>query len=360
MAQESLVLVGTYTRGSSKGIYAYGFDSATGKLSPKGLSAEANNASYLVVHPNGKWVYATSEISDYQKERSGALVAYSLDAASGKLTQLNHVSSRGSAPCHLSIDKTGKFLLAANYNGGNIAMAPILPDGKLGPVKMVMQHRGSSANASRQKEPHAHSVNVAANNKWAVAADLGTDELSVYRLDTKLGMLALDQAPLKLAAGLGPRHFAFHPKGKFAYAVNELGSSVTALTWDARTGTLKDIQTITTLPADFKGENYCAEVVVHPNGKFLYASNRGHHSIAVYEINQTTGQLTAKGQVPTGGQWPRNFNIDPTGRWLLAANERSDSLVTFTIDPSTGALKPTGDKQDVGAPVCVKFFRTKK
>ena len=194
---------------------------------------------------------------------------------------------------------------------------------------------------------------TAVNLRWAL------DEMLVYRLDTKRGMLALDNAPLKLQAGLGPRHFAFHPKGKFAYSVNELGSSVTAMSWNQSTGTLKDFQTISTLPADFKGESYCAEIVVHPNGRWLYASNRGHQSIAVFEINPANGQLTARGQVKTGGEWPRNFNLDPTGRWLLAANERSDSLVVFTVDQKTGDLKQAGEIKEVGAPVCVKFLRRK-
>jgi len=355
LAQESLVLVGTYTRGKSKGIYSYKFNAATGKLTELGLAAETENPSYLVIHPNRRWVFATNEVDRYEKERSGSVSAFSLDTATGKLTHLNTVSSRGQAPCHLSIDKTGKYLLAANYTSGTISIMPIGADGKLGPVRMAMQHKGGSVNPGRQKEPHAHSVNVAKNNKYAVAADLGTDELVVYRLDAKRGTLALEREPLKLKAGLGPRHFAFHPKGKYAYAVNELGSSVTALQWEASAGLLKEIQTISTLPDGYKETSYCAEIVVHPNGKHVYASNRGHHSIAVFDVNAATGALTAKGQVKTGGEWPRNFNIDPTGQFLIAANERSDSLVVFKIG-ADGGLTPTGEKADPGVPVCVKFL----
>lgn len=358
LAQESLVLVGTYTRGKSKGIYSYKFNSATGKLTELGLAAETVNPSYLVIHPNRRWVFATNEVAQYEKERSGSISAFSLDVNTGKLTHLNTVSSRGQAPCHLSIDKTGKYLLAANYSSGTISILPIQADGKLGPVRMAQQHRGSSANQNRQKEPHAHSVNVSANNKYAVAADLGIDELLVYKLDTKRGALDLHREPTKLKAGLGPRHFAFHPKGKYAYAVNELGSSVTALTWDASAGLLKEIQTLSTLPAGYTEASYCAEIVVHPSGKHVYASNRGHHSIAVFDVNPANGQLTAKGQVKTGGEWPRNFNIDPSGQYLLAANERSDSIVVFKIG-ADGGLTPTGEKADPGVPVCIKFLPLK-
>lgn len=358
LAQESLVLVGTYTRGKSKGIYSYKFNSATGKLTELGLAAETVNPSYLVIHPNRRWVFATNEVGEFGKERSGSVSAFSLDLKSGKLTLLNTVSSRGQAPCHLSIDQTGKNLLIANYSSGTIAIAPIQADGQLGQVRMSMQHRGGSADANRQKEPHAHSVNVSKNNKYAVAADLGTDELIVYRLDAKRGALNVEREPTKLKSGLGPRHFAFHPNDKYAYAVNELGSSVTALTWDASAGLLKEIQTISTLPAGYKETSYCAEIVVHPNGKHVYASNRGHHSIAVFDVNAATGELTAKGQVKTGGEWPRNFNIDPSGQYLLAANERSDSIVVFKIG-ADGGLTATGEKAEPGVPVCIKFLPLK-
>jgi 6-phosphogluconolactonase len=359
LAQESLVLVGTYSRGKSKGIYSYKFNSATGKLTELGLAAETVNPSYLVIHPNRRWVFATNEVGEYQKERSGSISAFSLDEKTGKLTLLNVVSSRGQAPCHLSIDKTGKYLLAANYSSGTISIMPIGADGKLGQVRMAMQHRGGSTNPNRQKEPHAHSVNVSANNKYAVAADLGTDELIVYRLDAKRGALDLVREPLKVEGGRGPRHFAFHPGGKFAYAVNELGSSVTALTWDASAGLLKEIQTLSTLPEGFDGsKNTCAEVVVSANGKHVYASNRGHHSIAVFDVDAATGRLTAKGQVKTGGETPRNFNIDPTGQYLLAANQNSDSVTVFKIG-ADGGLTPTGEKAEPGMPVCVKFLPLK-
>ena len=353
LAQESLVLVGSYTKGKSKGINAYKFNSSTGVLTELGLAAETVNPSYLVIHPNRRWVFATNEVDQYQGQKSGSITAFSLDERSGKLTALNTVSSRGAAPCHLSIDKTGKFLLVANYTGGSTAVLPIHADGKLGEASSVMQHKGASA-GPRQKEPHAHSINVAKNNKYAVAADLGTDQLLTYKLDAKKGELK-PSSDLRLQAGQGPRHFAFHPNNKFAYSVNELGSTVTAMTWNASAGLLKDIQTLSTLPDGYTGESYCAEIVVHPNGQHLYASNRGHQSLAVFDVNAATGQLTAKGQVKTGGEWPRNFNIDPAGKYIIAANERSDSLVVLKIGAG-GGLTPTGETKQMGNPVCVKFL----
>ena len=347
-AVDSLVLVGTYSKGKSEGIYAYKFSSATGKLTSLGLATKASNPSYLVIHPNRRWVYAVGE-NDH-----GTLTSYTLDEASGKLTAMNTVSSKGAAPCHLSIDKTGKFLLAANYNGGNVGLFPIGADGHLGEAASVIQHQGKGA-GERQQQPHAHSINVAKGNRFAVAADLGLDEVITYRLDTKGGKL-VPQSKAKLKDGSGPRHFAFHPSNKYAYSINELASTVTAFTWSAGTGALKEFQTISTLPDDFgAGKSFTAEVVVHPNGKFLYGSNRGHQSIAMFTIDGA-GRLTAEGQVPSGGEWPRNFNIDPSGQFLMAANERSDSLVVFKIDQTTGKLTATGEKAEVGSPVCVKFL----
>jgi 6-phosphogluconolactonase len=353
---DSLVLVGTYSRGKSEGIYAYRFNSGTGKLTALGLAAKASNPSYLVIHPNRRWVFAVGEDGEYKGERSGSLTAFNLDEATGKLTAINTVPSHGAAPCHLSIDKTGKFLLVANYTGGNVGIFPISADGSLQEATNVIQHRGKSVDP-RQQQPHAHSINVSKNNRYAIAADLGTDEVITYRLDPKGGLLS-PIARAKLKDGAGPRHFAFHPSDKYAYSINELASTVTGFTWNAATGELKEFQTVTTIPAEMQGKSFTAEVVVHPNGKFLYGSNRGHQSIAMFTIDGN-GRLTAQGQVPSGGLWPRNFNIDPSGAYLLAANERSDSLVVFKIDQTTGKLTPTGEKAEVGVPVCVKFLAAK-
>ncbi len=354
LAIDSLVMVGTYSRGKSEGIYALKFSSATGKLTPLGLAAKADNPSYLVIHPNRRWVFAVGELDEFRGEKSGSITAYTLNEADGKLTALNTVSSHGAAPCHLSIDKTGQYLLVANYNGGSVGIFPIGADGKLGEATKTIQHTGKSV-SSRQTQPHAHSINVAANNRYAVAADLGTDEVITY--DLAGGMLT-PKSKVKLKDGSGPRHFAFHPKGRYAYSINELASTVSAFTWNAASGELKEFQNISTLPAGFSGANGTAEVVVHPNGKFLYGSNRGHQSIAMFTI-AADGRLTAQGQTPSGGEWPRNFNIDPSGQYLIAANERSDRLAVFKIDAATGKLTATGETAEVGSPVCVKFLRAK-
>ena len=353
---DSLVMIGTYSKGKSEGIYAYRFNSGTGKLAPLGLAAKASNPSYLVIHPNRKWVYAVGENDQYRGERSGSISAFALNESTGKLTELNTISSHGAAPCYLSIDKTGKFLLVANYNGGSVGIFPIGTDGKLTDTNHMVQHQGKGGTA-RQGQPHAHSINVSANNRYAIAADLGTDEVITYGLDTKAGLLS-PVSKAKLEGGSGPRHFAFHPNDRYAYSINELASTVTGYTYDAAKGELKAVQTISTIPADMQGKSFTAEVVVHPNGRFLYGSNRGHQSIAMFTIDGN-GRLTAQGQVPSGGEWPRNFNIDPSGEFLIAANERSNSLVVFRIDQQTGKLTATGEKAEVGSPVCVKFLRAR-
>jgi 6-phosphogluconolactonase len=353
---EYFVYVGTYTGPKSKGIYAYRFDAATGGLISLGLVAETVNPSFLAIHPNRRFVYAANEIGNYQGQNSGAVSAFAIERRTGKLTFLNTVASRGADPCYLVVDKTGKNLLVANYSGGNVAMFRVLKDGRLGEASAFVQHVGSSVNPARQKEPHAHSINLSPDNRFAIAADLGLDQLLVYRFDPAKGSLSANTpAFAKVNPGAGPRHFAFHPSGRFAYVINEMQSTVSAFAYDAAGGVLRELQTISTLPKDFSGENDTAEVQVHPSGKFLYGSNRGHDSIAVFAIDAAQGTLTPIERVPTQGKMPRNFGIDPTGSYLLAANQGSDNLVVFRIDPQTGRLTPTGQVLEVASPVCVKF-----
>lgn len=343
----SLAFVGTYTRENSKGIYAIRLDPATGKLSTPELAVEVSNPSFLTIHPSGKFLYSVSE------GRDGNVSAFSLDAKAGKLTLINSSSSKGSSPCHLVVDKTGKNLLVVNYGNGISTVLPVKADGSLGEATSVVQHKGSSANERRQKGPHAHSVNLSKNNKWAVVADLGTDEFIVYAFDAAKGAIERHGAA-KVKPGMGPRHFNFHPNGKLAYGVCEMGSTVYAFGWDENKGELTELQNITTLPSDFKGENNCAEILVHPNGKFVYASNRGHDSLAVYQI-EGKGTLKSVDYTSTQGKTPRNFRIDPTGKWLLAENQDSASVVVFKIDSSSGKLTPTGDKATISFPVCIRF-----
>ncbi len=353
---EYIVYIGTYTGQKSKGIYAYRFDGATGRLVSLGLVAETTNPSFLAVHPNRRFLYAVSEIANYEGQKSGAVSAFALDPRTGKLTFLNQVSSRGADPCYLVVDKTGKHVLVANYSGGSVAAFPVRADGRLGEASALVQHAGGSVNPERQQGPHAHSINLSPDNRFVIAADLGLDQLLVYRFDPTKGSLAADSpAFAKVNPGAGPRHFAFHPSGRFAYVINEMQSTVSAFAYDAAGGVLHALQTISTLPKDFAGKNDTAEVQVHPTGKFLYGSNRGHDSIAVFAIDAEKGTLTPVEYVATRGKTPRNFGIDPTGSFLFAANQDSDNIVVFRINPDSGRLTPTGQVVEVPSPVCVKF-----
>ena len=352
---DCLVYIGTYTRQDSKGIYCWRMDAA-GKLTPLGLAGETVNPSFLAIHPNRRFLYAVSEVANVGSEKGGAVSAFAMDRKTGKLTFLNRVSSKGSGPCFVSVDRTGKAVLVANYNSGSVALLPIQNDGSLREASAFVQHAGSGGDPRRQKGPHGHSINPSPDNRFAVAADLGLDELLVYKLDPVKGTLIPNDPPFtKVDPGAGPRHFDFHPDAKHAYVINEIGNSITAFAWDAARGVLSPLQTVSTLPKDFTGQNSCAQIRVHPSGKFVYGSNRGHDSIAVFAVDRAKGTLTPLGQTPTGGKEPRNFEIDPTGRYLFAANQNSGSVVGFRIDPKTGKLTPSGQTLAVTAPVCVKF-----
>jgi 6-phosphogluconolactonase len=354
------VYIGTYTQKKSKGIYRCELDLATGKLSSPVLAGETVNPSFLAIAPNQRFLYAVNEIGTFEGKKSGAVSAFAIDPKTGDLKLLNAQPTDGGAPCHLVVDREGKHVLAANYSGGSACVHPIEADGKLGKMTGFIQHQGKSANPKRQESPHAHSINLDAANRFAFVADLGLDKVLVYRYDPAKGTITPNDPPAgAVAPGSGPRHFAFHPSGKYAYAINELANTVTAFQYDAGRGALKEIQTVPTLPKDFKGTSHTAEVVVHPSGKFVYGSNRGHDSIAVFTIDQSSGQLTLAGHQAEGIKTPRNFNIDPTGAYLLVANQGADSVVVFRIDPKSGALKPTGSVVEVPVPVCVKFLPVK-
>jgi 6-phosphogluconolactonase len=358
-ADKYLFYVGTYTEGTqSKGIYAYSFDPSTGQSTPLGLAAETTNPSFVALHPNGRFLYAVNEVQNYNGPNSGGVSAFSIDRATGKLTFLNEVPSRGADPCYIIVDDSGKFVLVANYTGGSLAVFPITADGKLGEASTFIQHTGHGTNPKRQESAHAHSIDLSPDERFAFVDDLGLDELLVYKFDKAKGSLTPNDPPfVKLDPGAGPRHFALHPSGKFAYVVAEMGSTVNAFAVDLKAGTLHHLQTLSTLPTDFKGENDDAEIHIHPNGKFLYASNRGHDSIAIFAIDPAKGTLTKVDNVATEGKIPRSFEIDPTGKYLFAENQKSDDIVVFRIDEKTGKLTPTGQKLEVGSPVCVKFLR---
>ena len=355
---ESLpVYFGTYTRGenSSKGIYRSVLNLETGKLSDPILAAEAQNPSFLEIHPTGQFLYAVSEAGG-----AGSVSAYAIEADTGNLKLLNKQPSGGAGPCHVSIDHMGKNLLVANYGSGSASVIPIKPDGRLGKSTGFVQHAGSSVNLKRQKVPHAHSINVSPDNRFAFVADLGIDKIMIYRLDIEKGMIVAGDPPFaKVKPGAGPRHFAFHPNGKYAYVINELDCTVTTFTYNSASGALTEIQTITTLPNGFNGSNACAEVCVHPSGKFLYGSNRGHDSLVVYRVDLADGTLTCVEHETADIKTPRNFNVCPTGKFCLVANQGKDSVVVFRINKETGTLELTGHKVSVAQPVCVRFLKTK-
>ncbi|MFO0901253.1 MAG: lactonase family protein [Pirellulales bacterium] len=350
------VYFGTYTGQKSRGIYTADLDLATGKLTEPRLAAEAVSPSFLAIHPSGHWLYAVSEIDDLNGRKTGGVSAFAIEADGG-LRLLNQQPSEGRGPCHVTVDPSGKFALVANYGSGSAAALPIEADGRLGPPSSVVQHEGKSVDPQRQEGPHAHSINLDAAGRYAFVADLGLDQVKIYRFDAQTGKLTpADPAFVTLAPGAGPRHFAFHPQGDRAYVNNEMTSTITALHYAPEAGALQETQTLSTLPRSTPG-NSTAEVQVHPSGRFVYVSNRGHDSIAGYTIDPDNGRLTALGNTPTGGRTPRNFGIDPTGQYLLAANQGTDNVVVFKIDAKTGKLTPTGQEIAVGAPVCVKFLK---
>jgi 6-phosphogluconolactonase len=350
------VYVGTYTGPASKGIYAFQFDPSSGKAGAVETVAETTNPSFLAVDRKPGNLYAANEISNYEGQKTGGISAFAVDPKSGKLTFLNEVSSHGAGPCHLAMDKTGRFVIVANYDSGSVAAFPVQQDGRLGEASSVIQHAGKGANAERQEGPHAHDITISDDNRFVIANDLGLDQLLVYHFDATKGILAANQpAFASVEPGAGPRHSAFHPSGRFFYSLNEIVGSISAFSYDAHSGVLRHLQTISTLPADFKDKNDSAEIVVHPSGKYLYASNRGPDTIAVFAIDGEKGTLKMVEAVPTQGRTPRNFAIDPTGKYLLAANEDSNDVAVFRIDPKTGRLTATGQVIEVPSPVCLVF-----
>jgi 6-phosphogluconolactonase len=357
--KQQLVFFGTYTRGtSSKGIYVAELDVSSGKLGAPRVAAEIDSPSFLAIHPSGKFLYCVNETADFggANSRSGGVSALTI-GPDGKLTLLNQQPTKGAAPCHMNVDATGKWLLSANYTGGSVCVHPIGSDGKLGEATSFVQHQGKGAMPQRQAAPHAHSINLDAANRYAFVADLGLDKVLSYHFDAEKGTLAANPGGhAVLKPGAGPRHFAFRPDGKFAYTNNEIDSTVTALQYDANSGSLHPVDTQSTLPEAVKG-NSTAECQVHPSGKFLYVSNRGHNSIAIFAIDAATSRLTRIGNESTQGKTPRNFGIDPTGTFLLAENQGTNSVVVFRIDPETGKLSATGSTIEVPAPVCAKFLK---
>jgi 6-phosphogluconolactonase len=355
VANEWLLYVGTYTNteAKSEGVYLYRFNAATGEIKPAGL-AKSPSPAFLAIDAKRRFLYATNEVSEFNGKKNGGVTAFSISQTTGELTQLNQQPAPG-VPCHVTVHPSGRFVLIADYGGGNAAIYPVKLDGSLGAMSDVAQHTGKGANPQRQAEPHAHCIIVDAAGKYAFVPDLGIDKVMSYRLDTQLGKL-LPHGSAAVKPGAGPRHFVFHPNQEAAYVINELNSTVTVFEYIAARGTLSEVQSISTLPADFKGTSYCADIHVHPTGKFVYGSNRGHNSIAIYAAEAKTGKLTLIGHEPVRGDWPRNFSLDPTGQFLLVANQRSNNIVVFRINLKTGLLTATDQTVALGAPVCLKFI----
>lgn len=350
-AENWRVYVGTYTNGESKGIYLLDFDSETGTLSDLRLAGAARSPSFLALHPGAPVLYACAE-----QEGGAAISAFTITPETGALTLLNHQPAGGNGPCHVAVSPDGTHVASANYGGGSCNIYSVEPGGALGASIGFFQHEGSSVNPKRQTAPHAHSANFDPAGKFVIVPDLGIDKLMIYRVGD--GAATPNDPPFApVEPGGGPRHFDFHPSGDWAYAVNELGNTVAAFKWDSERGALTPIQSIGTLPEGYTEPNTTAHIEVHPSGKFLYASNRGHDSIAVFAIDQKTGQLTARGQVKTGGQTPRNFTQSPDGKHLLAANQNSNDIFVFKIDSETGDLTPTGQRLEMPSPVCLVFAR---
>jgi 6-phosphogluconolactonase len=349
-----VVWVGTYTRGESRGIYRFTLDPVSGKATKPTLAAEAVNPSFLALHPSGRFLYAVGETPEFEGDETGSVSAFAVDGEALQLRLLNQQPSMGAGPCHLVVDEAGRNVLVANYGGGTVAVLPIEEDGRLRAPSSVRQHQGSGPNEARQQGPHAHGLAFDRAGRRVFVADLGADRIFIYDFDVDGG--TLEPAPTESVAldpGSGPRHVALHPSGAFLYAINELHSTVTGLRYQAVTGALEPMQTVTTLPPTFEEPSTTAEIALSPDGRFLYASNRGHDSLAIFGVDRDSGRLAPLGHVPTGGQRPRHFAIDPTGRWLLVANQDSDTVILFRRDEESGRLQETGTTVSIPTPVCV-------
>lgn len=353
------IYAGSYTNGKtpSEGIYKFEFDTRTGKLTPRGVAAKLKNPSFLARHPSRSFLYAVNEVDTVDGAKGGAVTAMAVNAETGAIKVLNAQSTKGAGPCDLTVDAKGLNVLAVNYGGGSVVCLPITPDGVLKPASAFIQHEGKGTDPARQERPHAHSVVLDFANKHALVADLGLDKVFVYKFNADKGSLTPNDPPFAtVEPGSGPRHIAWHPSRQYAYVINEMANTVTAFTYDDKAGRLDPIQTISTLPEGFQGRNSTSEIVVHPKGDFVYGSNRGDDSIAIFKIDPTSGKLTAAGRQPTGGKTPRNFVIDRSGRWLLAANQDSDNILVFRINPDDGSLKQVGEPVSSPMPVCIRMI----
>lgn len=356
--EDRMLYVGTYTdKTASKGIYLLRLSPGSGALSIAGVAAETLNPSFVALSPDGTSAFAVNEVGELDAHSGGGVTAFGRDVATGTLRPAGREFTNGADPCYASTDRTGRFLFVANYTGGSVAMYPVLAGGGIGAMAAFIQHHGHGPNAERQEGPHAHCVIPDPNNRFVLVADLGLDRIMVYRFDAQAGKLNTSTAGQgMLAPGSGPRHLAFHPNGRILYVTNELNSTVTAFRYDAETGSLTELQTVPSVSEPTPVQNFPADIHVHPSGRFLYMSNRGHNSIAAFAIDATTSKLTPLQLTSTGGDWPRNFAIDPSGDFLIVGNQKSDSIHSFRIDQQSGRLRSTGHRASIPAPVCIRWF----
>jgi 6-phosphogluconolactonase len=369
MASQGLVFVGTYSEPrrsgtvpvrerKGKGIHTFRFDASSGALAELAVADGVRNSSYLAFHPTRRFLYCVNELKEFEGKPGGAVSAFAIEPPAGRLTLLNTKASHGADPCHLAVDRTGRNLLVANYSGGSVCVLPIDPDGSLRDASDLIEHAGRSSHSGGPAIPHAHGIEIDAANRRVFVPELGLDRLMIYELDAERGKLSPNRILpfVAVAAGAGPRQIVLSPTTPFAYLINELNSTISVFAYDAPQGSLRALQTVSTLPPGYSGHNAGAAVAMAPSGRFLYASNRGHDSIAIFAVDQANGLLQPAGHTGSGGRIPRNFAIDPSGGFLLAANQDSDGIVVFRIDATTGNLTPTGHVATVGTPVCVLFL----
>ncbi|MEP6858201.1 MAG: lactonase family protein [Gemmatimonadales bacterium] len=356
-SDSELLYVGTYTEGGrTDGIHLLRMDRRSGKMRRVGSMNAGANPSFLAIHPNRRVLYAVNEVEKHNGRATGAVSAFSIANDTGALTKLDEQPSEGGAPCFVSVDRSGRVVLVANYAGGSVALLPIRADGGLAPATQVVQHTGSGPNAARQEAPHAHCIVADPSNRFALAADLGADRVFVYRLDLDGKSLhRVEGGDAVMRSGAGPRHIAFHPTLPLVFVANELDSTVATLRFDAERGALSPLGIHSTVPAGWSGTNYPADIHIAPSGRTLYVSNRGHNSLAVFSVAESTGALALEQVISTEGDWPRNFSLDPTGRWLLVANQRSNSVVVFSRDQKSGRLTPAHQRISLPSPVCLRF-----
>jgi 6-phosphogluconolactonase len=356
---QDLLYVGTYSDRGSEGIYVLEFDRQTGKLSERQTVEDKDSPSFLTIHPNGKYLYAVYREGKDADDQHGTVTAFAIDPKDGKLSKLNEQSSEGAGPCHVSVDPDGQLVYVSNYGEGNLSVYPVGSDGRLKKASDVVQHTGGSVNPDRQQEPHMHSIIPSKSGDVIYASDLGIDKIMLYQPDLSSGKLsAASPAFAASTPGAGPRHFALHPSGRWAFSIEELSSTIAAYAVDASTGSLKRVDRMTTLPKGASAEgNSTADIHVSPDGKFVYGSNRGHDSIVIYAVDTDTGKLTHVGNEPAGGQHPRNFCLDDQGEFVWVANRDTDNVVVFRRDAATGKLTPTGNEIKVPLAVCVQQLR---